>query len=218
MQKVKTFDKADFANWERFFRANFFNSIGGYKSLNLLATLNEEGKTNLAPFFSVQHIGANPALLSLIFRPHTVERHSLENFRTSGYASLNTVHAEILEASHQTSAKYNRSVSEFYAVGLNEEQKDFPIPYVKESRLKIGIKHQMEQIIELNNTILVIASIEEVHVPEDSLLKDGLIDHSAMDNLTVNGLDTYYRPQPLKRLAYARPDEPLKEIKWEKKH
>ncbi len=216
--KSKTFKTGDFKNWERFFRANFFNSLGGYKSLNLMATVDEKGKSNLAPFFSVQHIGANPPLLSIIFRPLTVERHSLENFRNTGFATLNSVHSEILEAAHQSSAKYDRSVSEFEAVGLSEDHLNFPVPFVKESRLKIGIKHQMEQIIELNDTILVIASIEEVHVQEDSLLEDGLIDQSSMDNLTVNGLDSYYRPQPFKRFSYARPDQPLKELKWEKKH
>lgn len=216
--KTKTFNSDNFKNWEPFFRANFFNSLGGYKSLNLMATVNEKEQSNLAPLFSVQHIGANPPLLSMIFRPHTVERHSLENFRSSGYATLNSVHPEILEQAHQAAAKYDRSVSEFEAVGLTEEYLNFPVPFVEESRLKIGIKHQMEQIIELNSTILVIASIEEVHVQEDSLLEDGLIDQSRMDNLTVNGLDSYYRPQPFKRFSYARPDQPLKEIKWERKH
>ncbi len=213
--KKEFFNKEDFTSWERRYRANFFNSLGGYKSLNLIATSNQEGMTNLAPFFSVQHIGANPPLLSLIFRPHTVERHSLENFRETSFASINSVHTEILDAAHQTSAKYDREVSEFEAVGLTPSFLEFPAPFVKESHLSIGIKLEQENPIPLNDTILVIASIEEVHInSKAAILKDGLIDHSILGNLCVNGLDSYYKPERLKRLAYAQPDQTLKEIDW----
>lgn len=216
-KKEAHFNTQDFQAWDRRFRANFFNSIGGYKSINLLTTKSKSGQYNLAPFFSVQHIGANPPLMSLIFRPHTVERHSLENFRESGKATVNAVHSAILEAAHQSSAKYPREVSEFEACGLHPLERGFGVPYLKEARLSFGIRHQSEHPIELNDTILLIASIEEVYLESDSLLEDGLIEHSRLDSLTVNGLDTYYQPQPYKRLSYAKPNSKLEEKKWPKR-
>lgn len=206
----------DFKNWNSRFRANFFNSIGGFKSINLMATVSKEGQSNAAPFFSVQHIGANPPLLSLIFRPHTVERHSLENFRNSGYATINAIHSAILDQAHQSAAKYPREVSEFEAIGLNEYWTDFKAPYVEEARLKIGIEHQEEHRVEINQTIIVIASIEEVEIEEGAILDDGLIEHSLIDSLSVNGLDSYYQPKPFKRLSHAQPGEPLKQLAWKK--
>ena len=206
----------DFKNWNPRYRANFFNSVGGLKSINLMASTSKAGETNLAPFFSVQHIGANPPLLSIIFRPHTVERHSLENFRDLSFATLNAVHQTILEEAHQSSAKYPRAISEFKVVGLQEHCTEFPVPYVKEAKLRIGIKHQAEYVVELNGSIIVIASIEEVDVAEEAILSDGLIEHSLLNTLTVNGLDSYYKPEPYKRLSYARPNEPLKQKPWSK--
>lgn len=213
VMQEKVFTKEDFGRWERFYRASFFNSLGGYKSLNLLASQNEQGQKNLGLFFSVCHIGANEALLGIVFRPHTVPRHSLENLR-QGYATLNAVHPEILVRAHQTSANYPADVSEFSATGLNAEYQDFPAPFVAESNIKIGIKYREEHHIKANDTIFVIASIEKVILPEGIILADGLVDHSKAESLAVNGLDSYYLPQPYKRLAYARPGIESEEISW----
>ncbi|WP_421753994.1 flavin reductase family protein [Croceimicrobium sp.] len=213
------FDSADFEGWESRYRANFINSLGGFKSFNLLISRNSEGVLNAAPFFSVQHIGSNPPLLSLIFRPHTVERHSLENFRTSGLATINAVSAEIVDQAHQAAAKYPRHISELEAVGLSAIQRDFTIPYLKESHLGIGVQWVSEQRIHANNTLLVVASIKEVHLSKpEALIEDGLIEQHRLNTVSVNGLDTYYMPQPLKRLAYPEPDLKPKEKAWPKKN
>lgn len=216
-QNKISFKSKDFKDWDRRFRANFFNSIGGFKSINLLATKSEEGLLNLAPFFSVQHIGANPPLMSVIFRPHSVERHSLENFRSQGFATVNAVHKDIVDAAHQAAANYPREVSEFEATGLEPEELGFTVPYVKEARLKFGIKYEQEQAISLNDTILLIASIQEVYLEDSCILDDGLIDHSLLDTLSVNGLDSYYLPQAFKRFEYAQPEKPLAEKEWLRK-
>lgn len=214
---MEHFNQEDFQNWPSRYRANFFNSLGGYKSINLLASADAQGNLNLAPFFSVQHIGANPPLLSLIFRPETVERHSLDNFRKLGKATLNAVHKDIVLPAHQTSAKYPKGVSEFEAVGLHPLKNDFPIPFVKEANLYMGIEWVSEHKIQINNTILVIASIIEVHINnKDAILDDGLIEQSKLGTLAVNGLDSYYRAEPHKRLSYAEPDKPLSEKPWTK--
>jgi flavin reductase (DIM6/NTAB) family NADH-FMN oxidoreductase RutF len=207
------FEKADFTKWERFYRAAFFNSLGGYKSLNLLASQNKSGQTNLGLFFSVAHIGANEALLSLTFRPHTVARHSLENLR-EGYATLNAVHGDMLAQAHQTSANFSRDESEFDATGLSTEYRDFPAPFVKESRIRLGIKYCEEHHIKANDTILVVASIEKVILDHNFILKDGLVDHSLAGSLAVNGLDAYYEASRFKRYAYARSGVDLEEKSW----
>ncbi len=211
MQQV--FEKSDFSKWERFYRAAFFNSLGGFKSLNLLASQNDSGVNNLGLFFSVSHIGANEALLGLIFRPHSVPRHSLENLR-KGYASINSVHPDLLEQAHQASANYLAEESEFDATGLTPEFDNFPAPFVAESKIKIGIKYREEHLIKANNTILVVASIERVKLDKDLILDDGLIDHSLADSLSVNGLDSYYKAERYKRLSYPRPGEKLEEKSW----
>lgn len=213
----RKFSKSDFSQWERFYRASFFNSLGGYKSLNIMATKSEEGIENAGLFFSVSHVGANPPYLGILFRPYTVPRHSLENFRSSGFATLNSVNPNLLEQAHASSANFDRMDSEFEMLNIQSEYKGFPAPYLAKSAVQIGISHVEEHQIKVNGTLFVVAAIEEVHVEKELLLEDGLVDHSLADNLAVNGLDSYYKPERFKRYAYARPNEDLKSLPWDKK-
>ena len=59
--------------------------------------------------------------------------------------------------------------------------------------------------MELNGTTIVFGEI--VHIlTEDRLIgEDGTINHGKAETITVAGLDTYYLPQPVGQLAYAKP-------------
>lgn len=182
-----------------------------------MGTENDAGIKNLGLFFSVIHVGANPPMLGLLFRPHTVPRHSLENFRFSGYATLNSVHPDLLEKAHAASANFAADQSEFEELNIDWEKKgEFKAPFVRDSKVKIGISYLEEHHIKANDTIFVVGKIEEVHLTEDFRLEDGLLDHSLAETLSVNGLDSYYLPQRFERYAYARPNEELKKLKWSK--
>ncbi len=212
----KSFSKSDFAQWERFYRASFFNSLGGYKSLNVMLSQSEQGLLNAGLFFSVIHVGANPPYLGLLFRPHTVPRHSLENFKANGFASLNSVNPVLLPQAHACSANFAADESEVDILKMETSHLNFPVPYLKESPVKIGISYVEEHQVKVNGTIFVVAAIEEVHLDESLILEDGLIEHSKAGNLAVNGLDSYYKTEPFKRYAYARPHKDLEHLPWEK--
>ena len=99
-------------------RINLVNSLSGFKSANLVGTCSDGGEENLAMVGSCFHLGADPALMGMIMRPHSVDRHSLEYLAATGVYTLNQVHEDILKAAHQTSARYPREISEFTATGL----------------------------------------------------------------------------------------------------
>ncbi len=209
---LKKFNAGDFESWERFYRANFFNSAGGFKSLNLIGTRSSTGITNLGLFFSVIHVGANPPFLGVLFRPHTVARHTLENILDTGFFTVNAVQLDMLPQAHQASAKYDKDESEFTAVGLREfYSSDFPVPYVEESRIKLGCRFVEKHEIKANATLLLVGKIEECWVDSEALLEDGFIDHSKVNGITVNGLDTYYTAMLEKRYKYARPGQNVEE-------
>lgn len=63
------FSQHDFQEMHHLYRINLINSCSGYKSANLVGTKSSNGISNVAVFSSVTHIGSNPALLGLIFRP-----------------------------------------------------------------------------------------------------------------------------------------------------
>jgi flavin reductase (DIM6/NTAB) family NADH-FMN oxidoreductase RutF len=147
---MKHLDKAAILSADSTFRKNLVNCLSGYKSLNLIGTKNSSHKTNLSPFSQVFHLGATPPLVGIIFRPHTVERHSLENILETGYFTLNHVTEGFFKEAHQTAASYDES--EFAATGLKEEfKKDFFAPFVLESPVKIGCSLVEYSTLRVNN-------------------------------------------------------------------
>ncbi|UJP64700.1 flavin reductase family protein [Mongoliitalea daihaiensis] len=196
---------------ESFFRRDFVNSLAGYKSLNLIGTKNENGVTNLSPFSQIFHVGATPPVVGILFRPHTVERHTFENILNTGYFTLNHVTPVFYKEAHQTAARYEGS--EFEATGLEEEYLNgFFAPFVKLSPLKVACKLAERVTLKINGTELLLADIEDVFVEEKGLRKDGSLDLNELETVTNTGLDEYHIGQRLARLSYPKPGKPLEEI------
>ena len=197
---------------ERNTRTNMINCLSGFKSANLVGT-QQQGMENLAVISSVVHIGANPPLLGMIMRPHTVPRDTLENIRTTGYYTINHVHQQWVDKAHQTSARYPREQRVFAATGLTPlYSADFAAPYVAESQLKIGLKVEEIVVLACNLTELVIGQVEEIWLPENALFEDGFIDLTSLASACISGLDGYHSTSPIARFSYAKPDAPLAQL------
>lgn len=202
----------DFKQMDKQFRTNFINSLSGFKSVNLVGTICQEGITNLAIFSQVFHIGASPALMGILVRPDAVRRHTLENIESSQYFTLNHITADFYKQAHQTSARY--AISEFDACGFVAEfGQKHPAPYVSISPLKIGLQLAEKQELSINGTILVIGKVIEVITNSDYINKDGYIDIEQAGTITCSSLDTYHRTHRLARLTYAKPDKAVEEIR-----
>lgn len=202
------FKSKDISNWKKRFRTNFINSLSGYKSANLIGTINQAQQTNLAIFTSVVHIGANPALMGMISRPDSVFRHTLENIKAKSYYTINSVQERFIAQAHQTAARY--STSEFDATGLTPEFIDnFPAPFVQEAALKIGLMVKEIIPIQINGTFLIIGEIQQINLPENMILEDGKLDLEAVQTVCTSGLDTYHKVQKISRFSYPKPDKAL---------
>ena len=201
--------KKELASMDKLYRAAFINSIGGYRSTVLIGTKSKDGIENLAIFSSLVHLGSNPALYGFVMRPASVERHTLENIRSTQEYTVNHINKSIYKQAHQTPAKYKRSVSEFEAVGLNAEYaSDFSAPFVVASKIRMAMQLEDEIPIRSNGTILIVGRVKFVLIPDDILQKDGFVDIMKVGSLTTTGLDAYYEPNArLGRLAFARPDQ-----------
>lgn len=191
---------------EKQMRVHFINSIGGFKSVSLVGTVDKQGTTNLAIFSSLVHIGANPALVALIFRPSPPERNTLNNLLETGFYTVNHINEKIYKKAHQTSARYEKEISEFNQTGLKPIYKnDFKAPFVKESSVQIGVEFKEKIDITINNTILVIGEVVQVYFPENCLSGDGFLDLEKANSITCSGLDSYHKTVQLDRLSYAKP-------------
>lgn len=194
-------------------RATMINSLGGFKSVALIGTTNPDGLHNLAIFNSIVHIGASPALIAFVMRPHTVERHTLDNILASNYYTINHINERMYEAAHQTSAKYAREQSEYEATGLTAAFKEnFVAPYVQESNVQLGMRFVKQIDLAVNGTSLIIGEVEHIYFPNNCKQADGFIDIEKAGTITCAGVDAYYSTSKLSRLSYAQPDVELKKL------
>ena len=199
----------DIENTERIRRLNMINAFSGIKQAALIGSADQSGKTNLAIFNSIIHIGSNPALLGFILRPNeNVRRHTYENIMETGFYTINHVHKSFTRSAHYTSAKFEKEISEFDECHLSEEYiSGFQAPFVMESKLKLGMKYLETIEIRINNTMMVIGQVELLVFPDDVMNEDGHMDLSSVQNVGVSGLNTYYELIKLASYPYARPSE-----------
>jgi flavin reductase (DIM6/NTAB) family NADH-FMN oxidoreductase RutF len=197
--------KQNILEFDKLYRAAFVNSLAGFKSANLIGTISSEGKTNLAIFGSVIHVGANPPLMGFLMRPVSVERQTYTNIKETNHFTINHVNKEIFKQAHQTSARYDKDVSEFDECDLTSEYSEIiKPPDVKESNIRIGLVFVEEQEIKFNGTILIVGEILEVNLPNDTLLADGFVDIEKADTIAISGLDGYHETKRIARLSYAK--------------
>jgi flavin reductase (DIM6/NTAB) family NADH-FMN oxidoreductase RutF len=205
---MKQYTSAAIKDLDRIYRANFINSITGFKPGNLIGTISKEGLSNLAIFSSVVHLGADPALIGFIQRPLTTTSHTFKNIMDTGVYTINHIHHGIAENAHYTSAKFADNISEFDACGLATQFiNSFAAPFVQESRIKMGLQLVETIPIKHNNTILVIGSIAHILLADDLQEQDGTINLANAGTIACSGLDTYYTATKLAQYPYAKADQ-----------
>jgi flavin reductase (DIM6/NTAB) family NADH-FMN oxidoreductase RutF len=203
---MKHFSLADLADWDRFTRANFVNSLSGFKSASLIASQDIDQNLNLAIFSNIVHLGADPALIAFVNRPRDAAPHTLRNIEATGFYTINHIAVEQIAQAHQTSAKYADGVNEFEAVGLSAVyQADFPVPFVGGSPVQYAMKLEQILPIELNNTFLVIGSLQHAFVDPVVMDADGFLNLDVAGSVASLGLSSYYEMNLVGNFPYARP-------------
>lgn len=199
--------RQDFDHLDHVYRINLINSCTGFKSANLIGTKSNDGITNVAVFSSVTHLGSNPPLIGIIFRPVSdVPRHTYENIKETGQFTINHIYEGIFEEAHHTSAKYKSNVSEFQVTNLEEEYKNnWHAPFVKNVPIQMALTYCEEYTIKANNTTHLVAEIKDLFINESLVEKDGFINLTKAKVMAINGLDGYTTPILQKRLTYQRP-------------
>jgi flavin reductase (DIM6/NTAB) family NADH-FMN oxidoreductase RutF len=199
--------RSDIDNLDKIRRLNLINSCTGYKSANLIVTKSKFGNSNVAVFSSVTHLGSNPPLISFITRPLSVQRDTYNNIKTNTYFTINHISNTMIEAAHHSSANYDEEISEFDKTNLIEEQKEgFDVSFVKNSPVQLYCKYINEYHLSENDTVLIVASIEQLFFDDNLLHKDYWLQLDKGNVVTINGLDGYSLPQLLDRFEYARPN------------
>lgn len=210
---MNNFTRDDIDKMDKVKRLNLINSCTGYKSANLIVTKSLLDVVNVAVFSSVTHIGSNPPMISFITRPLTVKRDTYNNLKENPFFTVNHITENIISDAHHTSAGYNENISEFDKTNLKKEYKEtIEIPFVKDSPIQLLCKYVNQYHIAENDTVLIIATIENLFFEEYLLHKDYWLQLDRAKVVTVNGLDGYALPILIDRFAYAKTDVPTKSL------
>lgn len=208
---MKNISKNAISEMDKIERLNLINSCTGYKSANLIGTKSVDGKTNVAIFSSITHLGSQPALIGFIMRPTTVPRDTYKNIKDTGFFTVNHITVDMIADAHHTSANYEMGISEFDKTNLEEEYKnDIDIPFVKGSPVQLYCKYVNEYYIKENDTIHIVASIEQLFFDKNLQHEDGWLQIDKGNVIALNGLDGYCLPKLVDRFQYARKDTPTK--------
>lgn len=200
--------KSDINNLERKYRINLINSISGVKPANLIGTRSTLEQDNLAIFSSVVHLGANPAQLGMVMRPQTDKtKDTFANIQETDYYTINHVSSDFIQKAHYTSAKLERNESEFDRMKLSQEFIDgFWAPFVKESVVKIGMKH-LETIPLPNGCLFIVGEVQMLALPDEIINHKGQINLEQYNAVGIAGLNSYYALSHLETYPYVRVDE-----------
>jgi flavin reductase (DIM6/NTAB) family NADH-FMN oxidoreductase RutF len=216
MKGFTTLNDLDLELLPRRRRGRLVNSLSGFKSANLVGTTSVHGVHNLSIISSVVHLGSDPALLGMVFRPPVDPAqgsHSYWNIRETGCFTLNHVPASLTAKAHQASARYPQDTDEFEALGFTPIFRcGFEAPAVEESPVRIGMERVDEWEIPQNRCRFVVAQIRWVEFPEEALCGDGYLDLEGLDVAALSSLDGYHRTQKLHRLGYAKPESSAPEL------
>lgn len=202
------YSNTDIMEMDKVVRLKIINSITGIKPANLIGTIDNDKLTNLAVFSSVVHLGSQPPLLGFIARPKTEESgHTLRNIEQKGVYTINHIHPEFIDRAHYTSAKFDKTISEFDRCGFTEEYiGDFEAPFVKESSVKMGLSLKETIPIPLNGTTLVIGEIVHLVLP-DTAMESGDINLEQLQSTGISGLNSYYKLKKVAQHPYVRVGE-----------
>ncbi|MEM1083635.1 MAG: flavin reductase [Verrucomicrobiota bacterium] len=203
---MRTLTAADFEAMEKLVRVQLATTLPGVKPVALIGTVNTSGRTNLAPFSSVVHLGSNPILLGMVTRPDVVERHTLANIIATRSWTINHLTPPMVEQAHHCAARYPDEVSEFDASNLTPHfEEGIAAPFVSESPFRMAL--ELEDLIDIpaNGTKLIVGRVTCVQLPAAQLADDGSLDLAAVDLVASTALDTYYTVENLARLGYAKP-------------
>ena len=169
----------------------------GPRPIAFASTIDEEGNPNLSPFSFFNVFGVNPT--TLIFSPSrrnrdTTVKNTYENVKVVPEVVINVVTYEMVNQVSLASTEYPKGVDEFVKAGFSKVPSEKVRPFrVKESPVQIECK--VREVIEAGqgggSANLVICEVLAMHIHEDVLAEDGLIDQQKIRLVGRMGRDWY---------------------------
>jgi len=171
----------------------------GPRPIALASTIDKNGNPNLSPFSFFNVFSANPPIL--IFSParrgrDNTTKHTFHNTKDTREVVINVVNFDMVQQVSLSSTEYAEGVNEFVKSGLTAIESETVKPFrVAES--PVQFECVVKEVVELGDQggagNLIICEVKRIHINEEILAEDGLIDQDKIDLVGRLGRDWYTR-------------------------
>jgi flavin reductase (DIM6/NTAB) family NADH-FMN oxidoreductase RutF len=171
----------------------------GPRPIAFASTLDPEGRPNLAPFSFFNVFSANPPIL--VFSPARSGRtgqskDTFNNAKVVPEVVVNVVNYNMVHQMSLASSPYAPDVDEFVKAGFTALASQKVAPF-RVAEAPVQFECKVQQIIELGQEggagNLIICEVVQMHIHEDLLNENGLIDQHKIDLVARMGGDWYCR-------------------------
>ncbi|MCF8228989.1 MAG: flavin reductase family protein [Bacteroidales bacterium] len=179
------------------------------------STVDQDGNPNLSPFSFFNAFGVNPS--TIIFSPSrrgrdNTTKNTFENLKEVAEVVINVVTYGMVEQANLASSDYPRGTNEFVKAGFTPIESEKVRPFrVNESPVQFECK--VRQIIETGDqggaANLIICEVLLMHVDENVLDENGMIDPDKIDLVGRMGGPWYCRTTGDSKFKIAKPGEKL---------
>ncbi|MFM8964428.1 MAG: flavin reductase family protein, partial [Sphingomonadales bacterium] len=171
----------------------------GPRPIAFASTLDADGRANLAPFSFFNVFSANPPVL--VFSPARSGRtgqskDTFNNAKAVPEVVINVVNYPMVHQMSLASSPYAPDVNEFVKAGFTALASEKVKPF-RVAEAPVQFECKIQQIIELGQDggagNLIICEVVQLHIQENLLTENGLIDQHKIDLVARMGGDWYCR-------------------------
>ncbi|MEY4597085.1 MAG: hypothetical protein RLZZ506_1511 [Bacteroidota bacterium] len=183
----------------------------GPRPIAFASTIDREGKPNLAPFSFFNVFSANPPIL--VFSPARSGRtgqskDTYNNAKAHPEVVINVVNYNMVHQMSLASSPYAPEVDEFIKAGFTPLASEKVAPF-RVAEAPVQFECKIQQIIELGQEggagNLIICEVVQLHIQEDLLNEQGLIDQHKIDLVARMGGDWYCRANTTSMFEVKKP-------------
>lgn len=219
---MKTISPQDLNNFEL---QTLLQTAIAPRPIALASTIDKDGNVNLSPFSFFNMFSSNPPIV--IFSParrvrDNTTKHTLENVLEVPEVVIGIVNYKIVQQISLASTEYGKEVNEFVKSGLTMKDSELVKPKLIEE-CPVNLECKVLEVKHLGTEggagNLVICEVIKIHVREEYLNDQGILDQKKLDLVARLGASWYSRnnadnlfevPKPLvtKGIGFDRlPDE-----------
>nr|WP_256522586.1 flavin reductase family protein [Halobacillus sp. A5] len=172
-----------------------------------VSTISEEGVYNLAPFSFFTVASMDPITLCISVGDGERDKDTLLNIQETKDFVINIVSESLANQMHESSKPFSRDVDEFERAGT-ASGKSVQVRSPKASEAPVSFECELDQIIEVGTSHLILGKLVCCHIQDDLLLEGDKIDPYKLSPVGRMAGDYSYI-----REFYRLPNEDLPKVK-----